>query len=245
MTFNAYKWQKRRKLEKIEEIRLRDQKLSQQPQEIKSVNELNWLNKTDEEFSEKYAYRPYKLKGKFDHSKEVLIQRTRDGIFFSFKTCFLGEPGFIVVTPFYCYKDQNNKDYPLLVDRGWIPHDFANQNEHKVNAKGQLLINGILYRGDKANQYTKETIQDKRFVTINPEELSNYLELPNKEIAKQALIKQIEFENVNKTNLPRVISKEDLMNWTITPEKHQAYYRFWMTATILNVLSNIYVWVFI
>lgn len=186
------------------------------------------------EFNEQWAYRPFLISGRFDHDKEVLVERNKDG-----------ESGYQVVTPFYCYTGNNGEEQALLVDRGWVPYDWSDTAKHRTPV-GNTVITGVLYRGDSSNKYSKENApRYEKWRTINPEEISIYVGLNNKEVAKQAIVKQIDFDSVNKTMFPKVMSKDDLFRWTISPEDHKKYSKFWMAATFVNIFSNLYVWLYL
>ena len=81
VTAKAFLWQRRRKVEKILEIEARKKSLNNDPLDITPENgddryEHNFCS--DEEFSEKYAYRPVEITGIYDHSNEILVDRVRD-----------------------------------------------------------------------------------------------------------------------------------------------------------------------
>jgi len=86
VSLNAYDWHRRRKLEKSVELDLRKKRLLKTPKTINlnsvdTPDQLPWYDLSVQEFNEKYAYEPYELVGKFDHSKEVLVHKVRDGNF--------------------------------------------------------------------------------------------------------------------------------------------------------------------
>ena len=68
-TFWAYKWQNRRKLEKIEEIELRKKRLKNEP--LKIGKEYPWIDKSEDEFREKWEFLPINLNGYFDLNKTI------------------------------------------------------------------------------------------------------------------------------------------------------------------------------
>jgi cytochrome oxidase assembly protein ShyY1 len=238
LTFKAYKWQTRRKQEKIIEIENRDKILKQQP--IRINNEFFENFKMNEE----YEFTPVELIGNFDKDKKLFILKTKDG-----------EPGYHIVSPFYCYQDEEGKDKALLVDRGWIPYNYPLEKLNLSNQNEKISIRGVIYRGDKMNEYTKKgddaSSGDKnKLIYMNPEELAENLKIENK-IASQFLVKVTDFgeDNKNKkydfSHYPKIMKREDLMVWYVSPKKHQDYANFWITATGINIISNIFVWVFL
>jgi len=229
-TYNAYKWQIRRKFEKTEEMRRRKTSLLQEPIKIDSEFLENFQIKTEDEFL------PVELNGYFGN-KRLLINKTRDG-----------ETGYNIISPFYCYKDKDGYDQPLIVDRGWVPYEYIEKFNDTESANKKIIkVKGIIYHGDKENKYSKKTSEDisdvknKLFYMI-PNELGNFLEIKNA-FTNKFIVKLIDLES--KQAYPRLVSYEDLMVWRITPEKHQDYANFWIIATILNISSNIIVWAYI
>lgn len=86
-TFNIYDWHRRRNKEKAIEIELRKDRLLKEPSRlslnsIDNASQLPWANLDIQEFNDKWAYQPFELIGKFDHGKEVLVKRVRDGNYF-------------------------------------------------------------------------------------------------------------------------------------------------------------------
>lgn len=237
ITFNAYRWQTRRKQEKIIEIQNREKILKQQP--IRINHEFLKIFKMNED----YEFTPVELIGNFDSDKKLYILKTKDG-----------EPGYHIVSPFYCYEDEVGSPKALLVDRGWIPYNYPLEKLNSGNQNKKINIKGVIYKGDKMNKYTKKgddaSLGDKnKLIYMNPEELAENLNLGN-QIASQFLIKITDFgENTssspNFSHFPKIMKTEDLMVWYVSPKKHQAYANFWISVTIFNIFSNIFVWAFL
>ena len=57
--------------------------------------------------------KPVAVKGIFDHTREVQVEKMRNG-----------EKGVDVITPFYTHLDANGKEQAILVNRGWVPLDL-------------------------------------------------------------------------------------------------------------------------
>jgi cytochrome oxidase assembly protein ShyY1 len=94
----AYNWQMDRKKWKESLIEERSVKLSVPVKEIK-LEEVESLPTEPEalaKFQDKWMYRPLVIKGVFDHDKEEMVNRTRDG-----------DRGYDVITPLYT--DVNGK----------------------------------------------------------------------------------------------------------------------------------------
>jgi cytochrome oxidase assembly protein ShyY1 len=234
VTYKANKWQIRRKQEKIIEIETREHRLEETPRILdrETINEFK--------MSEEWDFRPVQLIGHFDADKRLLINKTKDS-----------EPGYHLVSPFYCYKDEQGNEKALLVDRGWIPSDYR-LDRLQLDYNRESNITGIIYKGDTFNKYSKitddscEAMRNKLFY-MNPRELALNLKLDNP-IASQFIIKVVDFGNQKKSfkkQFPLLIKKDDLMVWTISPEKHQSYANFWISVTVFNVVSNIFVWAYL
>ena len=87
--------------------------------------------------------KPVKVRGIFDHTKEVQIEKERNG-----------EKGVDIVTPFYTHLDKNGKEQAILVNRGWVPKDLKDQRLH-FGTQSMGSITGLLYRGDSKTKYSK------------------------------------------------------------------------------------------
>lgn len=147
VTYNIYDWHKRRIREKSNEISLRKDRLLKEPlainlNNVDGVKQLPWSSSSISELNEKWAYKPIQLIGQFDHSKEVKV-----------KTIKNGEPGYEIITPFYCYRDSTGQQQALLVDRGWVPEIHFQSTIHISNAIGNMKIIGLVYKGNTSNKY--------------------------------------------------------------------------------------------
>jgi cytochrome oxidase assembly protein ShyY1 len=238
LTFNAYRWQSRRKLEKIEEIAVRDKRLKEDGlilnQEILREFKMN----------DELEFKPVILKGYFSDDY-VLVNRTREA-----------EPGFHVVSPIYCYKDEFGVDQAVLVDRGWIPYSYREKFFDKnKQEKNFYVIKGVLYKGDTKSKYSLSSagtnVDKDKLISMNPEEISDLLKLGNKNISSQFVVKEIDFDFINKNKgmksmqYPIRVSYNDLMVWYVTPKKHEDYANFWITVTVMNFISNLFVWMYL
>jgi cytochrome oxidase assembly protein ShyY1 len=65
----------------------------------------------------------------------------------------LGESGFQIITPFYCYRNSKGELQALLVDRGWIPFDLQYGNRHIGTSTGMVRLIGSFYKGESSNKY--------------------------------------------------------------------------------------------
>ena len=45
--------------------------------------------------------------------------------------------------------------------------------------------------------------------------------------------------------LPRPATPQDMVNFYVTPSRHQAYSTFWLYASMLNVAGNIFIWAYL
>ena len=63
-------------------------------------------------------------------------------------------------------------------------------------------------------------------------------------VDRDFIIREVNFSN--KDNIyPKKLKMSDLMTWTIMPQTHQNYSNFWLFVTIINILSNIYIWILV
>jgi len=237
LTFNAYRWQTRRKLEKVKEMENRDKRLKEQG--LRLNDEILRYFKMVEE----WEFKPVILKGYFG-DEHVQVFRTREN-----------ETGFHVVSLFYCYHDEAGVIRPVIVDKGWIPYTYSDIFFENFKKGNIMEISGIIYKGDKKNKYslTSNDLNEARdkLISMNPEEISEILKLENKNISSQFIVKEVDFNLLNKNKgkknpqYPTKVSYNDLMVWYVTPEKHQNYANFWITVTVMNIISNLFVWMYL
>jgi cytochrome oxidase assembly protein ShyY1 len=226
MTYKAFIWQKKRKLEKIEEMDLRFKKLKSKPYECEKDKVFPWIDVDEETFRREWAFQPFRIGGRFEKERYVYIQRTKEG-----------EPGYQLINPLYFNKKA------VLVDRGWVPLDWEKIKQEIDGDNNYVEIVGVLYKGDVLNKYSRDKISKDSniLLTMDPTTIANTLDIPDKETAGTFIIKQL--SDSDKNNLyPKKLTTNDLMTWTITPETHQSYSNFWLFITVANVLSNFYIW---
>lgn len=178
-------------------------------------------------------FKPVELRGHFDEKIEILVNRTKHSV-----------PGHLLISPFYCYQDEDGKMEPILVDKGFVDSDWDQAKKKIKIYSGQTVVRGIVFKGDLKNKYSQPNEPSKnKWNTVSPDEIAEHLDLPNKEIVSQFLIKEVDFEEKKKNIMPVSVSMDELMTWTIMPPTHQSYANFWMITTILNIASNLYVWI--
>lgn len=105
---------------------------------------------------------------------------------------------------------------------------------------------GVLTKGSNANKYAEENdIANGKWNTIDPELIAAYLRLPNKSVASQFVVRQIEFESATKTAFPRIFNVEEATNWQVSVGEHKKTADVWKYATYLNVFSNLFFWLYL
>lgn len=70
----------------------------------------------------------------------------------------IGERGFQILTPFYCYRNEKGENCPILVDRGWVEEFQVRNYLHQATHVGPTMINAVLYKGNTDNKY-RYTVQ--------------------------------------------------------------------------------------
>ena len=87
--------------------------------------------------------KPVSIRGIFDHSKEIQVDKLN----------FRGEKGVDVIVPFYTHLGADGKEQAILVNRGWVPHDYKDIKHHYMGTTSGT-ITGVLYRGDPQTKYS-------------------------------------------------------------------------------------------
>ena len=215
ISYNMYDWQRRRMKEKLRETEIRTNRIIEDAVDIQSFynprtdQKFPWIGLNLKELNNQFAWKTIELNGQFDHSSQVLVTKIKDG-----------EEGFDVITPFYCYSDENGKVQPVLVNRGWIPYDARD----KYSKDNEML--------------------DGKFYTLKPEEISTFLTLPNRQVSSKFVIKQLEFNPINKSALPVVFNVENLGHFPISATTNGQYANLWKALTFFNIFTNMLVWVY-
>lgn len=95
-----------------------------------------------EEFEAEYSLKKIKVRGIFDHLREIQVEKTRNG-----------EKGVDVVTPFYTHLNEKGEECGIIVNRGWLPEDLKDLKLH-YSGVSSGEITGLLYRGDAKTKYS-------------------------------------------------------------------------------------------
>ncbi len=86
------------------------------------------------------------LKGILDHSKEVMVQRTRDG-----------DRAYEVITPLYEKVNKKTGDLTgIFVNRGRIPYNYKDSKMHHTQANEITEIEGCLFESEGFDKYVAE-----------------------------------------------------------------------------------------
>lgn len=241
LSYSIHDWHSRRMFEKVKVTNSRTERIIEDPVDIQNFYDASnpkkfpWIGLDVKQLNEKFAFKPIELHGQFDHSRQIFVEKLKQG-----------EEGFDVITPFHCYKDENGKLQPVLVNRGWIPYDYKDTHNHLVNSIGPLSIKGVVYNGDESHKYSKENdISAKNWHTLKPDEIATYLYLPNRDISSQFVIKQIEFNPVNKSSTPVILNVSELGHFPISTKTNCDYSLLWKSLTFLNIFSNMVVWIYL
>ncbi len=205
-------WQLRRKKWKEDLIATRSRYLLEDPIEISLPLPEKDLN-----------FHPVKLKGKFDHNKEMLLLRK------------YGEAtGYRVITPFYVGERQG-----LMVNRGWVPtslKDFSSRPE----ASEEVWITGVIRNGESASKYTpSNSPRLGEWYYIELPLMSKICEMENKE-ASEVLLQEVNWDREREVydeeefrEMPVKSVRKDLIYWYVMPYTHASYASFWFgTAAI-------------
>ena len=142
LTFGLGAWQVKRREWKIDLIKFLESRTKVEPRELPTdPAELEQLVETSE-------YSPFKVKGHFLHSKEILIAPRSD------LTQTMNVPGANVVTPFVL---SNKPHMKILVNRGFIPYmNYSPITRQKAQVEGEVELVGLLRGNEITNSFTPE-----------------------------------------------------------------------------------------
>ena len=185
-----------------------------------------------DQFENDFSFKKVKVRGIFDHSKEIQVEKVRNG-----------EKGVEIITPFFTHLNENGEECGILVNRGWVPLDFKDLKNHYTGVvSGE--ITGLLYRGDARTKYSapnEPTIE--RYHTVNPYDFALITQLKNSE-AQHFMLRQIDDNPDTRQILPTAPTASELTSWTISPDRHDAYAAMWKYLTFGGVLANTALWLY-
>ena len=186
-----------------------------------------------DDFENEFSFKKVKVRGIFDHSKEIQVEKLRNG-----------EKGVEIITPFYTHLNEKGEECGILVNRGWVPEDFKDLKYHYTNSTSGE-VTGILYRGDRQYKYSvanEPTIQ--RYHTVNPYDFSLISQLKNQDEASKFMLMQIDNDESARQILPTAPTAGEFKNWKITPQRHFAYAELWKYVTFAGIFANTAFWLY-
>ena len=213
----------------------REALLSAEPVDITPTDKkLPWTKAANEEdFADEWSMKPVKVRGIFDHGKEVFVEKKNGG-----------ELGYDCVTPFYTHLNSKGEECGILVNRGWIPYDLFDGRYHKMGVTSGT-IEGVLYRGDNKTKYTKpNALNLNKIYRVDPTELAPLLQMHNTEEASKFMLMQVAFDEDHPEIIPSAPTKAQLLNFRISPERHEAYANLWKAVTMFGIFANTALWVY-
>lgn len=172
------------------------------------------------------------LKGNVIVSKPIKIIKTLEA-----------KPGYKLILPFE-YEERKI----IFIDYGWFPNEI-NIDEALNIVKDDDQVEGIIYYGDKESKYTHNDLKKGMFLTMHTKELKKYINVSEDyKVRDEYMVKRINFNSTNKTQkseYPIIPFTDDLLIWYITPDTHLNYSRFWFFVSFGNLITNLYVWIFL
>ncbi len=130
-------WQVKRRQWKQDLIATLESRTNSKPVELSQS--LAEIEKPESEF------RPFKARGKFNHSKEILIVTRTD------LTGRFSVPGGYLITPFKL----SDKDLTILVNRGFVPYTkYSDLNRDAYVVSNEVEITGLLRFNEIPNTFT-------------------------------------------------------------------------------------------
>lgn len=137
----------------------------------------NKPNLSLDEFENEYSMKKVKIRGIYDHTKEIQVDKVKNG-----------EKGCDIVTPFYTHLNDKGEECGILINRGWVPEDLRHLKMHYTGiTSGE--ITGLLYRGDAKHKYTKPNDPTvEHYTRVDPYDLSLITQMKNFDEASKFMI---------------------------------------------------------
>jgi surfeit locus 1 family protein len=161
ITFGLGVWQVRRREWKLNLIKFLEERTKSQPIELPTDEEqLKNLVETKE-------YHPFKVRGHFLHSKEIIITVRPD------LTGSIRVPGGHVITPFVV---KNKPNLIILVNRGFVPYyNYSPTKRQHAQIEDELEIIGLLRSNEIKNSFTPENKPPFEWHNRNVDEIARTL----------------------------------------------------------------------
>ena len=145
LTFGLGVWQVRRREWKLELIKYLEERTRAEPIPLPAKSE---YDADPQAFIAKYEYLPMRVRGRFEHSREVLVTMRQD---------LSGEasvPGAHVITPFVPTGDRADFG-PILVNRGFVPYThYSPTTRAHAQVEGECEIVGLLRTNEPSGTFT-------------------------------------------------------------------------------------------
>jgi surfeit locus 1 family protein len=138
LTFGLGCWQIQRRKQKIELIDYLNSRTKSEPIELPN----NLENLVDN-----YEYRPFKVKGHFIHSREIVLTPKHD-----MTGTYQGVTGGWVITPFLV---SNRPDLLIMVNRGFVPYThFSPEMRREAQVDQEVELVGLLRSDELKTTFT-------------------------------------------------------------------------------------------
>ena len=170
-----------------------------------------------------WNYRPVRLRGRFDHHREMLMMRTYEAA-----------TGYKIYTPFLVSHGTG-----IVVCRGWVPSQFKDLKS-RTESFDELEISGVLRQGDSPGSATPANLPELgewHYVSLPAMSQASGLRNPD---AGQWLLQELNFERNREMyqgedfpELPIKSVKSELLNFTIMPYTHATYATFWFLSSLI------------
>lgn len=140
LTFGLGVWQIKRREWKLDLIKFLNERTTVEPRELPNTDdELIDLTETSE-------FYPYKIKGHFVHSKEILLSPKGD------ITGTNHLPGGLIITPFVL-----NNGKTILVNRGYVPYThYSPLKRSESQIEGEIELVGLMRKDEIISAFTPE-----------------------------------------------------------------------------------------
>ena len=84
-----------------------------------------------------------------------------------------------------------------------------------------------------------------RYHHVKPDEMAVVNQLPNDEEASQFMVHAVDFDESTRTIHPNVPTPSELITFTNSADRHEAYEKMWNALTYIGVLSNTAMWLYL
>jgi surfeit locus 1 family protein len=237
-TFGLGCWQTKRYFEKVEQVEERNMTLAQEPIELETSTT---TTKTSDQVQS--SFRPIFVSGKFRHEDEILVGPRGPPIGSLSKTGPNSgrSSGGMASSPmgYYCLTplERSNNGGVVIVNRGWVPRSYIEQNEPWYRPKGNVKLVGISSSTEQPRFMSPphDPKQPKKLLWFDREAIEDRTKTAGK---NPPLMVETREGEEGTGGPPFKPDKESVGEFTVLPSTHAGYAVTWFGLSSAGIIMT-------